>query len=307
MAHLITTAGKLLLADLAGTILPHEHIFVDLRTPDQPGQGEAETGDLVRLMAPELVRACEAGVAALVECTPVGVGRHPDAVVAVARAADFPVILPTGVYREPWVPDWVREASEGALRDWMLDELLDGIGETGVKAAWIKLSAGDDGVTPLERKILRAAGVASAETDAVIGSHTIRGRVVLDQLATLESVGHPSDRYIWIHAHSEPDLSLHDVVASRGAWIEYDAIGADDRDDAFFVDLIVRMLAHGYGDQVLLSHDRGWYDPAQPGGGEPRPFTYLSDVFLPKLRAAGVDEGTVDRLTRVNPFRAFAR
>ena len=53
--------------------------------------------------------------------------------------------------------------------------------------------------------------------------------------------------------------------------------------------------------------DRGWYDPAQPGGGTPRPFTYLSEVFLPKLAAAGVDDATIRKLTCDNPFQAFAR
>jgi phosphotriesterase-related protein len=49
------------------------------------------------------------------------------------------------------------------------------------------------------------------------------------------------------------------------------------------------------------------YDPAQPGGGTPRPYTYLSDTFLPKLRSAGLDEATITQLTRTNPFQAFAR
>jgi hypothetical protein len=31
--------------------------------------------------------------------------------------------------------------------------------------------------------------------------------------------------------------------------------------------------------------DRGWYDPAQPGGGEPKPYTYLVEEFLPQARA----------------------
>jgi len=67
------------------------------------------------------------------------------------------------------------------------------------------------------------------------------------------------------------------------------------------------MLDAGLGDRLLLSHDRGWYDPAQPGGGTPKPFTYISRHFLPKLRAAGVDDATIRILTRENPFRAFAR
>jgi len=57
----------------------------------------------------------------------------------------------------------------------------------------------------------------------------------------------------------------------------------------------------------MLSHDRGWYDPSKPGGGTPRPFTYISEIFLPKLRESGVDEATIRQLTAENPFRAFAR
>jgi predicted metal-dependent phosphotriesterase family hydrolase len=30
-------------------------------------------------------------------------------------------------------------------------------------------------------------------------------------------------------------------------------------------------------------------------------------VFLPKLEASGVDRSTIDKLTRDNPFQAFAR
>jgi phosphotriesterase-related protein len=309
VTYLVTTSGPLRLEELHGMILPHEHIYVDLRTPQQLASApavEPPVEDVVELMAPELMLAQDAGVVALVECTPEGVGRRPDAVLAVAEASGLPVVMPTGVYREPWVPGWVRNASQTELRDWMLGELLEGIAETGVQAAWIKLSAGDEGIMPVERKILRAAAVAGAETGAVIGSHTIRGRVVLDQLAILEKAGHTVDRFIWVHAHSEPDLSYHEEVANRGGWLEYDAIGGHI-DDETFVTLILRMLERGFEDQLLLSHDRGWYDPAKPGGGEPKPFTYISEVFLPKLRAAGVDDGTIDRLTRVNPYNAFAR
>jgi phosphotriesterase-related protein len=67
------------------------------------------------------------------------------------------------------------------------------------------------------------------------------------------------------------------------------------------------MLEAGLGDQILLSHDRGWYDPAQPGGGTPKPFTYLTDIFLPRLRAANVNEQTIHQITVENPLRAFSR
>jgi len=306
MAHLITTLGPKRVDEL-GLILPHEHVFVDLRTWDQPGYAQAETADVIALIAPEIARAQAAGVTALVECSTVGVGRRPDILKAVSEATGLPLVVPTGVYREPWIPDWIQAATEADLRDWMTGELSDEIRPDGVQAGWIKLSAGDDGLTECETKVLRAAAAAGLATNAVIGSHTIRGRVVRDQLKIIEEAGYSPERFIWIHTQAEPDFDLHVEIARRGAWIEYDAIGSDQLSDDFFVENIQRVLDAGLGDRLLLSHDRGWYDPALPGGGTPKPFTYLSETFLPKLRQAGVDKPTLHQLTRSNPFRAFAR
>lgn len=305
MAHLITTLGPKRRDEL-GMILPHEHVFVDLRTWDQPGYGEAEADDVVRVMGPEIARARSAGVTAIVEPSTVGVGRRADLVRAVSVATGFPLVVPTGVYREPWMPPWVHDAAEAALRDWMIDELTGEIAQSGVPAGWIKVGASDDGLTAGETKVLRAAGAASAATGATIGSHTVRGRVARDQLDVLEAAGAAPGRFVWIHAHQEADVALHHELARRGAWIEYDGIGAPGSDDRF-LDLIRRALDAGCADRLLLSHDRGWYDPAQPGGGTPRPFTYLSDQFLPRLSAAGVADDTIRRLTVDNPFDAFAR
>ena len=305
MSELITTLGPMRASEM-GMILPHEHVFVDLRTWDQPGYAEADPDDVVELMAPEIARAREAGITAIVECSPIGVGRRADILMAVSQAIGFPLVVPTGVYREPWMPHWVHEASEGALREWMTGELLGEIAGSGVQAGWIKLSAGDDGITQAETKVLRAAAAAGAAANAVIGSHTVRGRVVRDQLDIIEDVGLSAERFIWIHTQAEPDFDLHLEMARRGAWIEYDAIGSDEPDDGY-IRRILRVLDAGLGDHLMLSHDRGWYDPAQPGGGTPRPFTYISEQFLPKLAAAGVDEAAVRQLTNDNPFRAFAR
>ena len=306
MARLITTLGPKNAVEL-GVILPHEHVFVDLRTWDQPGYAQAETADVIALIAPEIARAQATGVTALVECSTVGVGRRPDILKAVSEATGFPLVVPTGVYREPWIPDWIQAATEAELREWMTGELSDEIRPNGVQAGWIKLSAGDDGLTECETKVLHAAAAAGLATNAVIGSHTIRGRVVRDQLKIIEEAGYSPERFIWIHTQAEPDFDLHVEIARRGAWIEYDAIGSDQLSDDFFVEHIQRVLDAGLGDRLLLSHDRGWYDPALPGGGTPKPFTYLSETFLPKLRQAGVDKPTLRQLTRSNPFRAFAR
>jgi phosphotriesterase-related protein len=304
MKQLYTTLGPLNADDL-GMILPHEHVFVDLRTPDQPGYGEAEADAVVGLMAPQIEAIKALGVTALVECSTGGVGRRADFDLAVSQATGFPIVVPTGNYREPWIPAWVRAASETQLADWMLAELSDEIEDTGFQAGWIKLSAGDDGITDLEARILGAAVAAAKQTGAVIGSHTIRGRVVMDQLDIIEKAGGRAERFISIHTQAEPDFALHRAVAARGAWIEYDHIGSVPDEEV--VGLILRALEAGLEKQLLLSHDRGWYDPAQKGGGTPKPYTVLSESILPKLRAAGVGEATIVQLTHTNPFEAFAR
>ena len=104
---------------------------------------------------------------------------------------------------------------------------------------------------------------------------------------------------------------MHQRALERGAWIEYDAIGG--RPDELFVDLIKQVFDLGYGHRLLLSQDVvGWRAGAPgggnvaEGGGARRRYAYLVTDFLPKLRAAGIDEATIRQLTMVNPRRLLA-
>jgi phosphotriesterase-related protein len=285
--------------------LPHEHLFVDLGPIEAASYLTADMDEAVAVMVPEIEKIKAQGVTALVECTPVGVGRRADIDLAISQATHFPVVLPTGIYREPWIPQWARDAHEGAIVDWMLKELTEGIETTGVRAAWIKVGTNDEGLSPVERKILRAAARAGAQTGAIIGSHTTTGHVAREQVNVIEDAGYRADRFIWIHTHAEPDVAIHVELGRRGVWLEYDGIGS--KADIWFVEAIMRLLDGGFVEQLLLSQDRGWYDPSKPGGGKVMPFTHLVDEFLPKLRNAGVDEETVMQLLQHNPFRAYAR
>lgn len=305
MTHLYTTHGALS-KDQLGIILPHEHIFVDLRTPDVPEQGQAKKADVVALMQPELEALKPQGVSALVECTPEGCARNVEYVKAVAMAADFPVVVPTGIYRQPWVPQWAINASQDFLYDWMRKELEVGIGETGVQAGFIKLSAGDDGLTAVEEKILRAAVHAARRSNALIASHTIHAAVVRQQIAVMEEEGFALSRFVWIHAQVDT-LEENLALAPLGLWIEYDHVDGTDENDGEVIRRIRALVDAGFEDQILLSMDRGWYDPAKPGGGTPMPFTLLVDSFVPRLRAAGFSQAMIDKFTMHNPFNAFAR
>jgi phosphotriesterase-related protein len=56
MPELMTTLGPKGRHKL-GMILPNGHVFVDLRTPDQPGHAQADPAEVQALMFSELERA----------------------------------------------------------------------------------------------------------------------------------------------------------------------------------------------------------------------------------------------------------
>ncbi|NIZ90268.1 phosphotriesterase family protein [Kineococcus rubinsiae] len=302
--RLHTTLGPLRAQDV-GLVLPHEHLLVDFRPAGSPGFAQADPVEFASVVEPLLAGAAAAGVTALVECTPPGLGRRVDLVLDVSCRTGVPVVVATGVYREPWVPDWVYGASDDELEAWMHRELTEGVDDSGVLAGFIKISAAEDGIRPVEERVVRAAARAAARTGALVGSHTTDGAVVLGQIDLAVAEGLAPDRFLSIHTQTIPDPALRQAIVDRGAWIEFDDVG--QADDARTLQLVLDSLEAGQVGRVLLSHDAGWFDPALPGGGTPRPFTHLTGSFLPALRAAGVGQDVVDELCVGNPFRAFGR
>ncbi len=301
----ITTQGPLL-AEGLGVILPHEHIFTDLRGPTVAGYGQANPADVVRIMKPWLMAAREKGVGVLIECSSIGVGRNVTIIDQVARESALPVVVPTGVYgRDNFAPPEHRNMSEDELTTLFIREIREGIESTGIKAGFIKTATGSGAMTPLEEKFLRAAGRAASETGAAVASHTPVSSNASRQIAILQSID-PAIRFIWVHAQSENNRDMQRQLAARGVFVEFDSLGSNPGQDSTLITAIKDLLAAGYGDRILLSHDAGWYQPGQPNGGTQRSYTYLIDAFIPKLSDAGVDAATIRMITEINPIRAFA-
>jgi len=124
------------------------------------------------------------------------------------------------------------------------------------------------------------------------------------QVAILESID-PAVRLIWVHAQSENNRQVQRQLAAKGVYIEFDNLGWSPGQEGTVIAAIQELLAAGYGDRILLSHDAGWYQPGQPNGGSQKGFAYLIDSFIPKLRAAGVDDNAIRTITETNPIRAF--
>jgi len=309
MAKKIQTVTGPVDIEALGLILPHEHLFTDLRGPLIPGYAQAEPEVVVRVLEPYLADAATTGISALVECSTVGVGRNLAILCSLAEISPMRIIAPTGVYREAFTPLHLREMSEADLADLWITELTEGVEGTSIRAGFIKLAMSDDGPTVLEMRNLKAAAKASHVTGAVIASHTIGGVVARKEMDVLEEAGLDLRRFIWVHAQTETDLAVLNEAARRGAHLEFDSVGAPHQSQADLLETILAIIQAGYIEQLLLSHDAGWYNPARPDGLPDegfRGYTALIKEFLPALLERGITEEQVRLITVNNPADAFA-
>ncbi len=300
-----------------GVLLPHEHLFLDLRGPEAPGYAQADPEAVYAILCPLIEELKTQHVVALIECSTVGVGRNVTMLASLAEATGLDIVAPTGVYSEPSAPRTMLAMSERDLETWMSEEIQTSIEGTPIRAGFIKLASSPQGLTCFERRVLRAAGRVADATGVAIASHTITGAAALDQLDILEGEGVSAERFVWVHAHMEPDRGFHREAARRGAYVEFDNIGAHLAGannmfpsfalaDETAIDLVTDMVDAGFADHVLLSQDAGWYNAGLPLGGRPRGFTYLLETFVPLLTAAGLGD-TVRVIVERNPWQAFAR
>jgi phosphotriesterase-related protein len=292
-----------------GLVLPHEHLFTDLRGPHVPDYAQGDPSRVVTVVKPFLDAAHELGVTALVECSTVGVGRNLDVLRKLADVTSIHIVAPTGVYRDAYIPITLRDVSEDELADLWTKELTDGIEGTSVRAGFIKLAMSDDGPTALEIRNLRSAAKASQRTGAVIGSHTIGGTVARKEMDVLEEAGLDLRRFIWIHAQTEPDRAILEEAAQRGAYVELDTVGAPFQSQPELLAAAIMLIRAGLEEHILLSHDAGWYNPARSDGLPDdgyRGYTALARDFIPSLFDQGITKEQIKLITVTNPANAFA-
>jgi phosphotriesterase-related protein len=293
-----------------GLMLPHEHLFVDLRGPFVEGYAQADPEKVGQVVKPYLDAIEALGVTALVDCAPMGVGRNVAVLRHMADITPIHLIAPTGTYKEGFIPSALLEMSIKDLAELWVRELTEGMEGTDSRAGFIKLAMSDDGPRAIEVRNLEAAAITSRETGAVIASHTIGGTAARKEMDVLEKAGHDLRRFIWVHAHTEPDTAVHIEAAERGAWLEFDAIGAESwHPQPDLLEKVITLVEKGYTDQLLLSHDAGWYNPATADGVPPdgyRGYTALFEQFIPALKGRGVTDEAIRQMTVVNPARAFA-
>ncbi len=300
-----TVTGPLDPAQL-GVTLMHEHVLVDFIGAAQASPARYDADAVFARALPFLREAKAHGCATLVECTPAYLGRDPRLLRRLAEASGVHILSNTGYYganKDKHLPPHAFTETPQQLAARWIRECEHGIADTGVKPGFMKIGVDAGPLSEVDAKLVRAAAIAHQATGLPIAVHTGDGVAALEEIDILDRAGVPLSAFIWVHAHSEHDATLHQKAAARGAWVEFDGLGPKSVDR--HVALVLAMRQAGRLDRVLVSHDAGWYHVGDANGGEFRGFDTLFTAFVPALKAAGLSDADVRQLLVDNPRRAL--
>ncbi len=305
----LTVAGPVP-ARALGIVDAHDHLFI--ASPALRG-GEIDDPELV---IEEVREAKASGIRAIVELTPIGLGRRPELMRRLSAETGVAVIAATGYHRDSHYPPghWVYQATSAQLAERIVADLTEGMhphdwdddsAPDPARAGVIKAGASYQAISPAERRRLEAAAMGSAATGAAIVVHTEIGTCGHEIVDFLEAAGATTDRIVLAHMDRNPDRELHGEIAARGVTLVYDTIGRIKyRPDSVLLDLIEAMVADGHGHRIVLGLDLGVRDYFRSYGGGPGMGTLLT-TFAPRLRRRIGDEAT-DAILIANPASVFA-
>jgi phosphotriesterase-related protein len=316
-----TVLGDVPVAELGRTDY-HEHLFQV--SPLLPGD-ELDDEPASRLEAASLLGS---GFTTMVDATPTGLGRRPEALARISAAEGLRVVASTGAHREPHygTGHWLLELSEDQLAERFCRDVLDGMpvvdgpGTTAlasgpspepvegpsprrhVRAAVVKAGIGYWSITLFEHRVLAAAARTWHRTGAALMVHLEDGSAGFEVLAELDGHGVPPSAVALAHVDRNPDPGLHAELAAAGAYLGYDGFARSRRwPDSVLLECLVTAAEHGAAERLLLGGDVARATRYRGYGGMPG-LAYLGERVLPRLRRQASTE-LVEAVLVTNPAR----
>ncbi len=291
-----------------GLTLHHEHILVDFIGADSVEPPRYNRQEALKLILPQIRKLTSYGVQTFVECTPRYLGRDVQLLRDLADSTGLHFITNTGYYgamENKFIPAKVMNMSAPEIAKFWIDEAQNGIDGTGIFPGFIKIAVDRKPLSDFHRTLARAAALTHKATGLTIMSHTGPSTGAFQQLEILKEEGVAPEAFIWTHAHNEKDSMRHVRAAQMGAWVAFDAFRGGEQQTAEFVHFILNMKQHNCLHRLLLSHDAGWFDPAQPDGHNYAPHTALFDLLIPALKEAGITPDELNLILVKNPAEAL--
>lgn len=336
----MTVAGPVAARDL-GITLTHEHLYIDgtLAAIDEAGTdqpfdhvaaAEARWNPLaypqnlrftdIDMICEELAPYTEAGGDAMVDLTPNMFGRDPRALLAISQRTGMHVVMGGSLYTEPFHPPHVAGSAPEAIASSFIQEIREGVGDTGIRPGIMGEVGASDPIGPGERVLLRAHAIAAVETGLPVSIHQQSwGKSGHEVLDIMEAEGLSPERVVMGHVTPVlDDDQYQSSLLDRGAFLGYDFLGIDHSIFAYGrvppdpagrfppndYDVLVKvreLIGRGYADRILLSGDNGELIRMRRYGGWG--FAHILVHLVPLATALGIDPAVTDSILVDNPRR----
>lgn len=305
----IQTATGALDTTRMGFTLTHEHVIVRWPPMHLEYAHDFDRQAVLTIAVSRLRSAYEAGVRTLVDMTPPDLGRHAEMLREASEQSGIHVVVATGFYWQ--IPMGFRYRPTADIRDFMVREIDDGIGLTGIRAGVIKC-ASEHEVDRMNERVLRASAQAQATTGVPIGTHSSPlHRTGLDQARILVDAGANPHQVIIGHCDDASDLEYLEAIIETGCSVGFDRFGittpntTEDR-----IRLIAGLIDRGHVHRIVLSHDASAYietvtDELRDRMPDWR-YEYIPTAVLPLMRERGITDAEIDQMVRTNPQRIFS-
>ena len=297
-----TVLGSISARDL-GRCLPHEHAICDF---SPSGSGGDHLLNEPELIIDELAPCRAAGGQSIVEVTPQDLGRNAVALRDISRHSGVHIVMGTGWYRKAYYPARLDRTPTAVIAEEMISELVDGVGDTGIRAGLIgELGVDRDHISAVEERVHRAAARAAVATGCAVSTHSSMFPVGLAQLDLLTEEGMAPERVVIGHADTHLDRGYHDEVLRRGAYLQFDTCGRNHMNpDGRRATALLGLIRAGWLSRLLLSSDRCLRSDLTAFGGVG--YAHVLTTVRDQLYALGLTPEEFDVITIGNPARMLS-
>ena len=335
----LKTVCGALTRDQLGVVTSHEHVLLDLtafyqalpvKGVEDPATQKVEMWNLgilsrdcyalkdnllldnEAIAIKELNYFKEAGGDTVVDASLPGIGRDPQALARISEATGLNIVMGTGFYVGETHPEYLDRMTDEEIAQLMVDELETGI--DGICAGYI----GEIGISEIfddkERRVLRAAAIASLKTGAAINVHinpwTTNGIEAADILL---DAGVSPNKICISHIDVENREEYIYALLKKGVFVEFDNFGKEyyiRREvrnsgyglfvhDIDRVRLLKKMIDDGYLRQVLLSCDLCLKNLMHCYGGWG--YDHVLTNIVPMMEDEGITDEQIAIMLKENP------
>ena len=305
--EIVMTVNGPIDAQKMGFTLTHEHVMADFIGAEKFSKSRYNANEVFETALPFIKDVKAKGVDTFSDCTPAYLGRDADILKRLSNAAGINMLTTTGYYgavNEKFVPKHAYTETAQQLAERWINEWNHGIEGTPIKPGLIKTSTDKGPLTPMQRKLIQAAGITHLSTGLTIAIHSGNGDAAFEQLEILKEGGVAPSARIWVHAQNETDKAMHIRAGKMKTWVSFDGVNPDTLQTN--LDHLKTMKEDDLLEQVLVSQDSGWYNVGDPKGGNFKPYTCLITQFIPLLKQNGFTRDELDLIFKENPVKAFA-